>query len=130
MLIFIHGMVVLHPPFGFPSPVSIYRITFRSEEGSPQQPHDSRLLTQGSSALLRAPHVQVHSALVTWPWGNQAAALKSRPCPGCCFGCNAVCVSRVRGPQPGRAHITLAGGPLSLQEEAHTEPSQFGMGQE
>ena len=86
-------MVVLGPPFGFLPPVSRYRLALRREEGGPQQPDDSNLLTQGSSALLCPPHVQVDSTLVTWPCGNQAAAVKSRLCPGCCFGWNAVCVS-------------------------------------
>ncbi|XP_020937112.1 uncharacterized protein LOC110258280 [Sus scrofa] len=68
--------------------VSRYRLTLRREEGGPQQPDDSHLLTQGSSALLCPPHVQVDSTLVTWPCGNQAAAVKSRHFPGCCFGWN------------------------------------------
>ena len=86
-------MVVLGRPFGFLPPVSRYCLTLRREEGGPQQPDDSLLLTQGCSALLRLPHVQVDSALVTWSCGNQAAALKSRPCPGCCFDWNAVCAA-------------------------------------
>ena len=55
---------------GFLPPVSRYRLTLRREEGGPQQPDDSHLLTQGSSALLRALHVQVDSVMVMWPWGT------------------------------------------------------------
>ena len=66
---------MLGPPFGFLPPVSRYRLTLRREEGGPQQPDDTHLLTQGCSAA--PPHVQVDSALVTWPCGNWAAF--SRP---------------------------------------------------
>ena len=78
---------------GFLPPVSRYRLTLRREEGGPQQPDDSHLLTQGCSALFGPLHGQVDSTLVTWTSGNQAAAVKSRHVPGCCFGWNAVCVS-------------------------------------
>ncbi|XP_020937584.1 uncharacterized protein LOC110258630 [Sus scrofa] len=88
--------------------VSRYRLTLRREEGGPQQPDDSHLLTQGSSALLCPPHVQVDSTLVTWPCGNQAAAVKSRHFPGCCFGWNALCLrtTRVHTPFPSIALLS------------------------